>query len=112
MYVRSWFDSQKEATYDRPQISCLSHPRGGPWCCLHSLRASATRSAGRDRPVRLSCLSPLAPWAVMTVWCFWEFTFTGHGTPAPIDPPKQLVTTGVYRYVRNPIYVGVLSILS
>ena len=42
--------------------------------------------------------------------CFWDFTFKGRGTPAPIDPPKELVVTGFYRYVRNPIYVGVLSI--
>jgi protein-S-isoprenylcysteine O-methyltransferase Ste14 len=42
--------------------------------------------------------------------CFWDFTFMGRGTPAPIDPPKELVVTGFYRYVRNPIYVGVLSI--
>jgi len=45
------------------------------------------------------------------LWCFWDFTFTGHGTPAPIDPPKALVATGFYRYVRNPIYVSVLTIL-
>ena len=42
--------------------------------------------------------------------CFWDFTFTGRGTPAPIDPPKELVVTGLYRYLRNPIYVGALSI--
>ncbi len=45
------------------------------------------------------------------LWCFWDFTFKGHGTPNPIDPPKELVATGLYRYVRNPIYVGVLSII-
>jgi protein-S-isoprenylcysteine O-methyltransferase Ste14 len=45
------------------------------------------------------------------LWCFWDFTFKGHGTPAPVDPPKKLVITGVYRYVRNPIYVGVLTIV-
>ena len=50
--------------------------------------------------------------AVMILWSFWDFTFTGHGTPAPIDPPKQLVVTGFYHYVRNPIYVGVLTILT
>jgi protein-S-isoprenylcysteine O-methyltransferase Ste14 len=44
------------------------------------------------------------------LWCFWDFTFNGRGTPAPVDPPKELVVTGLYRYVRNPIYVGVLSI--
>jgi protein-S-isoprenylcysteine O-methyltransferase Ste14 len=48
---------------------------------------------------------------LIILWCFWEFTFTGDGTPAPIDPPTQLVTTGLYHSVRNPIYVGVLTIL-
>ncbi len=43
--------------------------------------------------------------------CFWDFTFKGHGTPNPVNPPKELVTTGLYRYVRNPIYLGVLTIL-
>ena len=41
---------------------------------------------------------------------FWDFTFKGRGTPLPTDPPKELVITGFYRYVRNPIYVGVLFI--
>jgi protein-S-isoprenylcysteine O-methyltransferase Ste14 len=44
------------------------------------------------------------------VWCFWDFTFKGSGTPVPMDPPKELVVTGPYRYVRNPIYVGVVLI--
>lgn len=44
-------------------------------------------------------------------WCAWDFTFAGRGTPAPIDPPKELVVRGLYRYVRNPMYVGILSIL-
>ncbi len=45
------------------------------------------------------------------LWCFWDFTFKGRGTPLPLDPPKELVATGPYRYVRNPIYVGVLVIV-
>jgi protein-S-isoprenylcysteine O-methyltransferase Ste14 len=40
--------------------------------------------------------------------CAWGFAVVGHGTPAPIDPPKRLVVNGLYRYVRNPMYVGVL----
>ena len=48
---------------------------------------------------------------VMVLWCFWDFTFKGHGTPNPLDPPKELVATGLYRYVRNPIYVAVLIII-
>lgn len=48
---------------------------------------------------------------VTILWCFWDFTFKGHGTPNPIDPPKELVAAGLYRYVRNPIYLGVLTII-
>ncbi|MEK6300837.1 MAG: isoprenylcysteine carboxylmethyltransferase family protein [Acidobacteriota bacterium] len=45
------------------------------------------------------------------LWCAWDFTFAGKGTPAPIDPPKELVARGLYRYVRNPMYVGMTSVL-
>ena len=49
--------------------------------------------------------------SIILLWCFWDFTFQGHGTPAPIAPPTELVATGFYRYVRNPIYVSLLAIL-
>lgn len=45
------------------------------------------------------------------LWCMWDFATFGRGTPAPIDPPKHLVVHGLYRFVRNPMYVGVLLIL-
>lgn len=48
--------------------------------------------------------------SLTVLWCFRDFTFTGRGTPLPTDPPKELVSTGPYRYVRNPIYVGVTLI--
>jgi protein-S-isoprenylcysteine O-methyltransferase Ste14 len=41
---------------------------------------------------------------------FARFVFVGLGTPAPIAPPTRLVVSGQYRYVRNPMYVGVLLI--
>jgi len=47
----------------------------------------------------------------MLVWCFWDFAQKGRGTPAPIEPPKELVVSGLYRYVRNPMYVGVFLVL-
>ncbi|MET0398469.1 MAG: isoprenylcysteine carboxylmethyltransferase family protein [Longimicrobiaceae bacterium] len=44
-------------------------------------------------------------------WCVWDFAARGRGTPAPIDPPRTLVVSGPYRYVRNPMYCGVLLVL-
>jgi protein-S-isoprenylcysteine O-methyltransferase Ste14 len=40
------------------------------------------------------------------------FTFVGRGTPAPVDPPRQLVAAGPYRWTRNPMYVGVALLLA
>lgn len=45
------------------------------------------------------------------LWCFWDFLVKGRGTPAPIAPPKELVVAGLYNYVRNPMYVGVLLVI-
>jgi protein-S-isoprenylcysteine O-methyltransferase Ste14 len=42
---------------------------------------------------------------------FARFALQGLGTPAPIAPTQHLVVTGLYRYVRNPIYVGVVAII-
>jgi protein-S-isoprenylcysteine O-methyltransferase Ste14 len=43
--------------------------------------------------------------------CLWEFLLRGRGIPAPLDHPTELVVTGLYRYVRNPMYVGGLLVL-
>ncbi len=48
---------------------------------------------------------------VILLWSFWNFLKEGRGTPAPIDPPKELVAVGFYRHVRNPMYVSVLAII-
>ena len=40
---------------------------------------------------------------------FLRFALQGLGTPAPVFPTRHLVVTGLYRYVRNPMYVAVLS---
>lgn len=42
---------------------------------------------------------------------FARFALQGLGTPAPIAPTRNLVVTGLYRYVRNPIYVAVVAII-
>lgn len=43
--------------------------------------------------------------------CIWEFARSGRGTLAPVDPPRQLVVRGLYRYVRNPMYLSVTTIV-
>lgn len=42
---------------------------------------------------------------------FARFALEGMGTPAPVAPPQRLVVGGLYRYVRNPMYVGVLAVI-
>lgn len=42
---------------------------------------------------------------------FARFALQGLGTPAPVAPTKNLVVTGLFRYVRNPIYVAVVAII-
>ena len=41
-----------------------------------------------------------------------RFVFVGRGTLFPTTPPEHLVVSGFYRYVRNPMYVGVLTVLA
>lgn len=45
---------------------------------------------------------------VVLCWCAADFVRKGHGTPAPLEPPRELVIGGLYRFTRNPMYVGVL----
>ena len=56
-------------------------------------------------------LLPLLLGVGIYLWCAGAFTFIGKGTPAPIDAPKILVVQGLYRWVRNPMYVAVLSVV-
>lgn len=44
-------------------------------------------------------------------WSVWDFAAFGRGTPAPIDAPKRLVARGLYLYTRNPMYLGVLTVI-
>lgn len=42
---------------------------------------------------------------------FARFALQGLGTPAPVLPPQRLVVSGLYRHVRNPIYVALVAII-
>jgi protein-S-isoprenylcysteine O-methyltransferase Ste14 len=62
-------------------------------------------------PTRLVGTVPLLIGAVVLLWCVVDFARIGRGTLAPVDPPRILVRRGLYRVVRNPMYVAVVSIL-
>ncbi len=73
--------------------------------------ASSTERLVLLGPLRFLGLAPLALGTAIVLWCARDFTIKGRGTPAPIDPPKELVVQGLYRYVRNPMYVGAVLVL-
>jgi protein-S-isoprenylcysteine O-methyltransferase Ste14 len=60
---------------------------------------------------RVAALLPVGAGLAVYLKCLWEFAVRGRGIPAPLDHPKQLVVTGLYQYVRNPMYIGVLLVL-
>jgi protein-S-isoprenylcysteine O-methyltransferase Ste14 len=69
------------------------------WLGLH------VETVGAER-WRLLAAIPSAIGFAIALRCVWDFGWTGRGTPAPIAPPQCLVVAGIYRYVRNPMYVG------
>jgi protein-S-isoprenylcysteine O-methyltransferase Ste14 len=79
-----------------------------PWLIAYQGRAA---NLAHWTPWRYVDLPPLTVGVAILFWCVWDFAVVGHGTLAPIDPPTQLVVRGPYRYVRNPMYVGVVLIL-
>ncbi len=48
---------------------------------------------------------------VVMLLCIRGFAIEGRGTLSPADPTRELVITGLYRYSRNPMYVGVITML-
>ena len=69
-----------------------------------------------------NAIAPGRPWTgagmfliVAGAWvlvdCFARFALQGLGTPSPVFPTRRLVVTGLYQYVRNPMYVAVLAVI-
>lgn len=78
------------------------------WAPYAILRGATLAGAA---PWRWLGLVPLVAGIAIYVWCVADFATAGRGTPAPIDPPKELVRRGLYRLTRNPMYVGVTAVL-
>jgi protein-S-isoprenylcysteine O-methyltransferase Ste14 len=62
-------------------------------------------------PLPLQALGALmiAAGVAALLYAFGRFVVEGLGTPAPVAPPERLVVGGLYRYVRNPMYVAVAA---
>ena len=70
----------------------------------------AGETVGAPLPRGLGVVS-FALGTALLLWCVWIFYREGKGTLAPWDPPKRLVTSGPYRWSRNPMYVAVVLVL-
>jgi protein-S-isoprenylcysteine O-methyltransferase Ste14 len=74
--------------------------------------------AGRHRPLATAGVAIgagsvlVALGTLLLLACVREFYVAGRGTLAPWDPPRHLVTSGVYRWSRNPMYVAVTTVLT
>src|SRR5215831_2369921 len=81
--------------------------RAGPWW-LTGWRMGAAYPV----PVRITGAVVTAAGAAALLVAFAQFAIQGRGTPAPPAPPGQLVVRGLYRYVRNPVYLAVLAVIT
>lgn len=61
------------------------------------------------RPVGIGAMTA---GGALALSCVAVFVVRGEGTPAPFDPPRQFVAVGPYGCVRNPMYVGALTVLA
>jgi protein-S-isoprenylcysteine O-methyltransferase Ste14 len=73
-----------------------------PW-----LIVAADRHRGPGWPVLGGTVAVIGLAVVLR--CVRDFYVAGKGTLAPWDPPRHLVVVGLYRYARNPMYIGVLT---
>ena len=60
-------------------------------------------------PLRAVGAVMIAAGVAALLYAFGRFVFEGLGTPAPVAPPERLVIGGLYRHVRNPMYVAVAA---
>lgn len=62
-------------------------------------------------PLRVLGIALVTAGAVVVLHAFVRFVREGRGTPAPVAAPERLVVGGLYRHVRNPMYVAVIAII-
>ncbi len=76
-----------------------------PWLIL-------TRHGAPPAPAAWYAVPVIAIGVALYFWCLWAFAAIGQGTPGLWDAPRQVVAAGPYRWVRNPIYIAAVLIIS
>lgn len=67
-----------------------------------------------SRPMGIIKVLSIVPASVglfMMAWVAYMFVTKGRGTPIPFDPPREFVAEGLFRYLRNPMYFGLLLVI-
>ena len=76
-----------------------------PWLIL-------TRHGASPAPAAWYAVPVIVIGIALYLSCAWVFAVVGRGTPGLWDAPRRFVAAGPYRWVRNPIYVAALLIVS
>jgi protein-S-isoprenylcysteine O-methyltransferase Ste14 len=92
------------ATIVVPGTACILVP----YYILKASHVSLTPTIGLGQI--FACLI-MACGLFMILWVSTAFVRKGQGTPIPINPPTRLIIQGLYRYVRNPMYVGAILVV-
>jgi protein-S-isoprenylcysteine O-methyltransferase Ste14 len=79
-----------------------------PWLITHWGPLPPGDGAGA---LRWAGLIPVVAGLAVVLEAFARFAWDGLGTPAPIAPTRTLVVSGLYRFVRNPMYVAVSALI-
>ena len=65
-----------------------------------------------DKPHQFAGIFSFIAGFVIVTWCIVIFGVKGQGTLSPFDPTKKLVVSGLYKFSRNPMYIGVMLMLT
>lgn len=82
------------------------------WIPYEILSASGHDLEWNSTAIQYVGLVFIFPGAVAYLWCSGSFVIHAKGTPIPFTPTKELVVTGLYKFVRNPLYIAGTLVLS